>query len=387
MKRHLLAVVLLVAATDGRATTWHVAQDGSGDFTVIQDAVDAASPGDTVWIHAGRYTDMVLDFDTWGNGSVLCNAHIAVTVDNLTIRGDDPELTIIGPAVYPDDPLPYYMGIVATHPYAGTLEIRDLKIENTRYGVYAATHLFSIVGCDIVGSGSDGIRFEMPTNSSVLDCEFVSCYRGIIAFNPTGHVSISGSRFWDSVDTGVVGAGAETMGIADCQFTGGFGAVDFQQGTAGVVSAISAVDFSHGGLVTSLGGSAEIYDSVFEGGRWGVVSDGNFIYSERSRFAGQSSRTLWISNPGDSSFHDCELINGGGWTVYCEYNGSGDCHVDLTNNDWGTDSADQIAEWVFDSNDDPERCCTVDFVPFQGPVAIEPRSWSSVKGLFRGNGE
>ena len=39
------------------ARTWYVEQDGSGDFTVIQDAVDAAGDGDTVAIGPGRYEE------------------------------------------------------------------------------------------------------------------------------------------------------------------------------------------------------------------------------------------------------------------------------------------------------------------------------------------
>ncbi len=37
------------------AATLSVKQDGSGDYTVIQDALDAASPGDTVLVYPGRY--------------------------------------------------------------------------------------------------------------------------------------------------------------------------------------------------------------------------------------------------------------------------------------------------------------------------------------------
>jgi pectin methylesterase-like acyl-CoA thioesterase len=37
------------------AATLSVKQDGSGDYTVIQAALDAASLGDTVLVHPGRY--------------------------------------------------------------------------------------------------------------------------------------------------------------------------------------------------------------------------------------------------------------------------------------------------------------------------------------------
>lgn len=38
---------------------WHVALDGSGDFTSIQDAIDQAASGDTIMIKAGSYSEDV----------------------------------------------------------------------------------------------------------------------------------------------------------------------------------------------------------------------------------------------------------------------------------------------------------------------------------------
>ncbi len=38
---------------------WTVAQDGTGPYTSIQDAIDEAEPGDTIWIKAGRYSEDV----------------------------------------------------------------------------------------------------------------------------------------------------------------------------------------------------------------------------------------------------------------------------------------------------------------------------------------
>ncbi len=41
------------------AKVWHVARDGSGQFTLIQDAIEQASSGDTILIKAGRYAEDV----------------------------------------------------------------------------------------------------------------------------------------------------------------------------------------------------------------------------------------------------------------------------------------------------------------------------------------
>ena len=43
----------------GSGSIWHVALDGSGHFTSIQEAIDQAQDGDTVFIKAGRYAEDV----------------------------------------------------------------------------------------------------------------------------------------------------------------------------------------------------------------------------------------------------------------------------------------------------------------------------------------
>ncbi|MDE0405931.1 MAG: pectinesterase family protein [Nitrospira sp.] len=45
--------------TSGTGSTWNVALDGSGHFTSIQEAIDQAQDGDTVFIKAGRYAEDV----------------------------------------------------------------------------------------------------------------------------------------------------------------------------------------------------------------------------------------------------------------------------------------------------------------------------------------
>ena len=51
----ILFVILLLLPQATLAATWHVEQDGSGDFDDIQPAVDAAAAGDTILIGPGHY--------------------------------------------------------------------------------------------------------------------------------------------------------------------------------------------------------------------------------------------------------------------------------------------------------------------------------------------
>ena len=375
-------LLLLLAVSVCPAATWHVARDGSGDFTVIQDAIDAASPGDEIWIHAGRYTEMTEDWDVWGDGTVLADVHVAITVDNLTLRGDGADMTIIGPATYPSDPADNYAAVTVTSTHANSLTVRDLAVENVSYGMYVACPSFSITSSRFEENLYDGIRLFTDAGSTIADCEFVDCGIGVRSYSPTANLTITGSEFTD-VYVGCRCVTSDNVTISDCQYAGGAGAIDFQQGTTGVIGNVVATGYENYGVKLAMGAYAEITDSRFEGGVSGVLSDGEGLVCEGTAFVGQSYQAVFVSTyPGISVFHDCDIINGGQWSVYCEYNATDDCRVDMTNCYWGTDSEAQIAEWIWDSNDDPDLCCTVDFIPFEGPVATEPRSWSAVKGLF-----
>ena len=62
MKKLFLTMMALVAVLAVKAQkTLVVAQDGTGDYSTIQAAVDAVSEGEeaTIWVKAGTYTELV----------------------------------------------------------------------------------------------------------------------------------------------------------------------------------------------------------------------------------------------------------------------------------------------------------------------------------------
>lgn len=387
--RFLIATTVLVfVASTCICRTWHVATDGSGDFEVIQDAVNAASDGDTIWIHAGRYDEVLEDFAAFGfDNPYRADVHVGITKDNLTIRGDGPDVTIIGREAAPDPPPALeYVGICVSDYYATSLTVRDLKFEHTRTGVYASLPNVEITGCEFSELIDEGIFLNSSGGTTILDCQFRDTYRGIIAFYQTNDLLIKDSVFETSVGMRFVGASG--VRVESCSLTGGIVAIDFQQSATGTVESCTAIGFDNVGLGVLSGAHVEIANCEIAGGQAGIYipNHSTSLIGQDVTLTDQSYASIVIG-AGDLELHDCDIINGGGFSVLCDASWPDPFHADLTDNYWGTDQADQIAEWIWDATDDPELSCTVDYIPFQGPVAVESHTWSDVKGLFRGDGK
>ncbi|MDP2324951.1 MAG: hypothetical protein Q8N51_13110, partial [Gammaproteobacteria bacterium] len=136
--RNLIAGLVMLLSTAAGASTWSVQRDGSGHFTAIQLALDAAADGDTILIGPGEYTESTTirppgwAYDIQSYADLRC--------DNLTIIGAGADVTVIGP--------PTYQGNAATGNPAGlsyggrgTLHIRDLGIRHS-YAMYVIGILY-----------------------------------------------------------------------------------------------------------------------------------------------------------------------------------------------------------------------------------------------------
>lgn len=87
-----MATVLLstpgAASAKGKSVVWAVKTVG-GDYQAIQDAIDAAVPGDTIEVYPGSYHEVATDRSVLGVGSYQFGLFLGEDKAGLTIRGVD----------------------------------------------------------------------------------------------------------------------------------------------------------------------------------------------------------------------------------------------------------------------------------------------------------
>ena len=365
------------------AATLRVEQDGSGDFTVIQDAVDVAAVGDTILIGPGQYADhRPFTTDLWTE-----EAYVGVDVDSLTIRGTDRDGVIIGPPVAPDV---WYVvrpkGIALSRERTTYLRVENLTVRNVHDGFHVF-HTYDLTDVTVYGC-SNGLVTGFSTGSRVVgslfwqcdigigtfvgtrdftveDCEFVDTGSGV-TFNETSNAVTRNSRFRNS---GAQYAQGTTGRIVDCHFEGAWGYIDI------VLSA-----------------TLEILDCVVESdSRYSIsISTYSHVTGTRNILRGGDQATLRFAGNSTADFHGNHILRSTGPSVMCEAYVTEPVEIDLTENYWGTSSPDSLRSWIVDGEDlhDPpffNNFSKVLFDPFEGrPIPTRQESIGSLKGMYGG---
>jgi len=395
MKKCNATLVLWVAIVLGSAANaeiFRVEKDGTGDFTIIQDAVEAASDGDTIEIGPGRYADF---FDA----PYDIQAVVYIEDKSLSFVGSGQELTVIGPENYGDIDGHQVYGVFV-YSDGLTSAFTDLAFDNVQqFGVriHGAGRI-EVDRCTFRDS-SGGIFGSFANGGWIRDSQFRDLdtdygWTAIMCYEPSSGIQIERCEFSDC--RGGIRSywgGCVDTSIDACSFQGGRVGVGFTDGASGSVTNCVFVGQSLYALVGNSPGDVVIeYCQVEMVGEDGFclcafASPGNY-YLRNNVFLGNYA-VIGIYDPRIGwDCRDNTFLRNGNETYFVRpapspfYSGPV-ITLDFANNWWGTDDPDEVAEWIHDYEDDPEHHYIVEFLPMNGAVATEGRSWSEVKSLFR----
>jgi len=388
MKPPVLLFALFIAFLPLEATcaVIRVEKDGSGDYSVIQDAVEAAQDGDTILIGPGRFTE-THEFDDY-NGRTI---QVCITLEkSLEIQGAGRGETFIEPnggirnEYDPGGIISRAMGLDLTlsdlsivncpgnalhfdqQSYDGQLIVERVDISNCFSGVFLnGTTGSSISDCEFetIPYSQHGFFGRYVSDLSVADCHFVSGGVGIQGMTD-GHNVITGCRFEGStVGVDLVNCGSTE--VTQCQFVDCSAGLWVSSTEEVLISDVEVVGDCVRGLYLSSNDGLEIRNSVFS------VSDYCISY-------GAPSPAM--------IFRDNHIVAyPGGYSVWMFDNYPGpDLTVDLSNNYWGTVDPEEVAASIYDGNDDPDIHLFVDFLPMaDGPVSVERTTLDGIKAMYR----
>ena len=380
----VLAVLFYICLPQAaEARSWRVEQDGSGEFETIQPAVDAAASGDTILIGPGRYQD---------RHEVIVGGHTTQVVvyspleKSLTYIGAGVDDVQIGPEAYGSE---WYGSCGILHCGGQNTYVKNVAFESIYYGitscynVYVEACKFSDNKSGIYLSGSG--RF---IDGYIADCLFEDGQdnRGGIAIWSGGDIVIERCIFRFAVFSF---NGTLNAQVRNCELYG-FGG-DYYNSNGEFVNNIVSLAPGPGVTTVSIADASQvsIVGNEISGGWYNLRASGVGVSISLldNVLSGGQEYTIKCTSYASISGHNNHILLGDSQYAVrlFAYSSAYPASVDLRNNYWGTTDPDEVADMIYDGNDDPFVEMVVDYLPIaDGPLPTEETTWGGLKALYKG---
>ncbi len=414
-KTYLILLLLFLLIPGGvSARTWFVEVDGSGDFSDLQSASDAAASGDTIKVGAGRFGE-----PAWSEclGDNLFTI-MAIGEGSIVIIGEGDGQSIIGPEEPWNGDLPFRAGIAAVGWCETTnLEIKGIQFENLTHAVHCEFALnkdkelikdlrsetsLTIEDCTF-RENNLGLFLDATVNrisncsniSTLLGAKFIATYMGA----PVREIDIQDCQSeFTNIFTKHIAVGGELLRISGCVFDGG--GVNQGEGLGVVSSRFELINSRISGDRFGLnfyGSDLYVNGCEFSNLKKGIWFPDNDYYMEieNTNFSDILVSSISYSPTTRGGFiRNCNLDKGAQYTISHtpskkesepnEKDQEEYYTIDMTNNYWGTTDPDSIRAWIEDGMDDEEWPYFIVWRPFlDGMVSAEEKSFDGIKALFR----
>jgi len=374
--------LLFVLAQPVLASTWLVEQDGTGQFSMLQDALDAAAPGDSILVGPGSYPEQrpfLID---------CCEevpASIGVAVSDLTIIGESRDSVILGPSDLGET---LNTGIATRAAEVTGLRVENLTIQNVFEGTYyylkqAQLNNLRFVGC------VTGVYSLVSSEISIESCAFEdSPYPSSVAIDVRDGTSLSVANCTISgFSIGVSAIDSENISVSGSTITSeGYGINLYGSSARIFTSTISSM--SEFGVRVAGGESAEFSGCRISGDQSAMrMQEAGSVISRYSTYFGGSTAALEFRDQRNADFRENNYVVGSGLLVQLSgyHPAFGPEYIDMSLSYWGTTDPSGIEGLIWDGRDDHNLDGWVTYTPLSmSPVTTRVRSVSSLKSLFGG---
>jgi hypothetical protein len=390
----LIATFVLSLTSPTQARTWRVERDGSGDFTTIQPAINAASSGDLIEIGPGEFRQYThID----GDPNYVAFAYVT---KNLSITGAGMGTTVIGPADVTDfAPEVDVRGVLLV---GFRLQVAELTIENIPgVGISTQRGRLEMDRCEIRNCNRAGVYGSFVSGGWIRDCVFQgggvlssTCALGFDEPSLAVDVGYCTFRNNHGLGLGAWRAGTRDIDIHDCEFEAGAVGVKFSDGASGYLHRCRISGMSDCGVWLYSCGSVVIEENEIAATE-GTLNEAIAIWYPAEYLAiihnvvTSSGSVLGIPDSiGNTDIRANHFLRTSdtAWWVHTSFyhNSSNPYYIHLENNYWGTNDTALLDQWIYDGNDNDDIDLYVDYLPLaDGPVQSEITTWGALKSLFR----
>jgi Right handed beta helix region/Secretion system C-terminal sorting domain len=366
MKSLYLILLLLLIPLTSQATSWLVMQDGTGDYTDIQAAVDGCAVGDTVLVGPGRYETFHTHWPDLNWTEI-----VGVTVDSLTIKALYRNTAIIGPEVVDEIEVEKDSEKVVTTIGIATLGgswlvIEDLVFENTHRGINLNPSGV-VRSCSFDKIFDYGVIVGKGYDVLIEDCVSHGCGRAFDLYmyqydgRPVEAIVRNCTSYDDYIGFTSSHPNSTFIGCRSFRSRGGF---DFNTGNGSMIKC--SIINGNRSITVSDFGTLTMTDCVIQGSYYNdiYVNTGYLYGSGNILYGGCTSDTILIPN-GSARFKGNRIDPSSGFTINVDYHLNPGVEIDFTDNYWGTSDSDSITAWIWDGVDQPSLGVTVDYLPFR----------------------
>jgi len=166
---NMLSMAFNIQLVRAEPKTWYVDDDGGADFTRIQDAIYAASPGDTIYVYPGLYFENLIVRK--GNLTIVGESKSNTIIDgqgNVVISIYKNRVSVRGFTLLNGGQSWYIIwGSVVLLDYAQYCNISDNIVSNSRRGIASYRGRHNTISGNTISDTNQGVTLYYTLNETV----------------------------------------------------------------------------------------------------------------------------------------------------------------------------------------------------------------------------